>query len=120
MGKKPLRPKARRRLSRAKIQDILRRNLQLYKDEESLIPYLVDLAIYLLEYEYDWEESDVEKPAQLAEKPPEPKTRQGTMKSEHESSISYAFEEPPEKRCQLCGASIGNNFRCPRCGTPIR
>ena len=45
-------PKGRRRLSRTQIIEILERNAELYKDE-NFIPYVVELAIYLVEYEYD-------------------------------------------------------------------
>lgn len=31
--------------------------MQLYKEEDNFVHYLVDLAVYLLECEYDWAES---------------------------------------------------------------
>ena len=50
-----IKPKSRRKLNRAQISEILERNVMLYKAEATFVHYLVDLALYLLEYEYDWE-----------------------------------------------------------------
>ncbi len=55
-------PKTGRKLSRAQVQEILERNAKLYKGEGNLVPYLVELALYLLEYEYDWEQSGASGP----------------------------------------------------------
>lgn len=51
--------KIRRKLNKSQIVDILERNVALYKDEENFVHYLVDLAVYLLEFEYDWADSDL-------------------------------------------------------------
>lgn len=50
-----IKPKPRRKLNRAQVSEILERNVTLYKAEPTFVHYLVDLALYLLEYEYDWE-----------------------------------------------------------------
>lgn len=40
------------------MQEILERNVELYKEETSFVPYLIELAVYLLEFEYDWKDVD--------------------------------------------------------------
>jgi hypothetical protein len=52
-----------RRLNRAQIQEILERNISLYREEEHFATYLIELALYLMEYEYDWAESGAAPPA---------------------------------------------------------
>lgn len=57
-----------RKLSRAEIREVLERNAELYRDDENLVPYIVELAMYMLEYEYDWSESAAEPPDSRAAK----------------------------------------------------
>jgi hypothetical protein len=51
-----------RRLTRTQIQEILERNAALYREEPHFTTYIVDLALYLLEYEYDWANAGIEPP----------------------------------------------------------
>src|SRR4051812_14636442 len=61
-------PKPRRKMTRSQIIDILERNVSLYREEESFVHYLVELAVYLMEYEYDWSESSA-SPPDLSDRP---------------------------------------------------
>lgn len=72
-------PKAKKKLSRAQVQEILERNAQLHRSDENFVPYLVELALYLLEYEYDWTESGAEPPS---DRPSTPSAAPGPAKSE--------------------------------------
>jgi hypothetical protein len=51
-----------RGLSRAQVQEILERNAQLYRSENHFVSYFIDLAIYLLECEYDWADASLPPP----------------------------------------------------------
>ena len=112
--------KMRRKLSRAQIQEILERNLNLYKDEASFIPYLVELAIYLLEFEYNWENSGAEPPNEL---PPHPDdlepvdgvVEKGNAKIFHKL-IDTAAGASAKRDCPHCGVSMGSEeLTCPNC-----
>lgn len=61
--------KQQRRMSREQVQEILERNATLCRDEPNFIRYVVDLAIYLLEYEYDWKDCGIEPPERIATRP---------------------------------------------------
>lgn len=61
-----------RKLSRWEIQEILERNAELWKGDESFVTYMVELAMYLLEYEYDWSQSGTAPPEERRAKRPAP------------------------------------------------
>lgn len=50
------------KLSRENIKEILEANAELYKEDQKLVGYIVDLALYLLEFEYDWKDSVADPP----------------------------------------------------------
>lgn len=137
MASEPLRPKTRRKLSRRQVQAILERNVELYREEDSFIPYLMDLSVYLLEYEYDWADSDTEIPeavrkarakvksiTQIEDVPnfhrieDTPRTadiREGLPRSKH--LISGGFAPIAEVRlCPSCGGQTTDGDQvCPIC-----
>jgi len=141
MADDPLRPKTRRKLSRNQIQAILERNLELYRDEETFIPYLIDLSIYLLEYEYNWVESETVIPLEvqkardrvksitqieevpdfhrLEDTPRTSEVREGLPPSKN--LISGGFSTIEEVRfCDSCGAQvIGGDQICSSCRNAI-
>jgi hypothetical protein len=121
MAEREIRPKARRRLTRAQVQEILERNIKLYKDEESFITYLVDLAIYLLEYEYNWEESYAQPPDHIKAVPaPPPKRVIDRFTREDGTEIIKLVSRPVERGreprpCPNCGSIIQDESICPQC-----
>lgn len=58
---------APRRLPKSEIRQILRRNYEMYRNQEGCVDHLLDLAMYLLEFEYDWKDSSTMPPARVAE-----------------------------------------------------
>ncbi len=113
-----LKPRARRKLNRAQVAEILERNVQLYKGEESFVHYLIDLALYLLEYEYDWSQSGLEQPRNTTgagttthDKPNTNNTNPRVV-----SIQSNAGSLKPLKRvCPYCGVMVGDMLECPSC-----
>ena len=108
---------SRRKLNRRQVQEILERNIKLYKDEESLVPYLVDLAIYLLEYEYDWDNSGVEAPEGL---PDDPEVEEGGIVLKNDNQVyksinNTTIHEGQEYDCPHCGSRISEELVCPNC-----
>ena len=128
MANEPSKPKARRRLSRDRIQEIIERNLSLYKGEDSFIPYLVELTIYLVEYEYDWSQSQTEAPEDLPEDPKIPERIAHDIVEILDDPtdnlgpiIEPTSETPVDVDCPHCGASIQSTiYICPGCGNLTR
>jgi hypothetical protein len=125
MAEREFRPKARRKLTRAQVQDILERNVKLYKDEDSFITYLVDLAIYLLEYEYNWDESYAQPPEHIENAPDPPVKRViDRFTREDGTEIIKLVSRPVERRrdprpCPNCGSIVQDEAVCPRCRNVI-
>ncbi len=112
-----IKPRARRKMSREQICEILERNVQLYKGEDSFVNYLVDLALYLVEYEYDWSQSELDKPREAAqansapeqaELPPRP--RVVSIHSNNNGGL-----RPLKRNCPYCGNIVGEALVCPSC-----
>jgi hypothetical protein len=126
MAEREIRPKARRKLTRAQVQEILERNIKLYKDEDSFITYLVDLAIYLLEYEYNWEESYAQPPEHIeAVATIPPKRVADKFTREDGTEIIRLVSRPVERRrelraCTSCGSMIGDESICPQCRNVVQ
>jgi hypothetical protein len=106
-------------MTRSQIIDILERNVSLYREEDSFVHYLVELAIYLMEYEYDWSESSATPPdlnprpereiRQIANKPPV------EIGKRTYSSLSPNSGLPTKNLCPFCGSEVGNLLICPSC-----
>lgn len=118
-------PKTGRKLSRAQVQEILERNARLYKSDENFVAYLVELGLYLLEYEYDWSDSGAEPPPMRGVTPPErlgtpmlsaprvssrPVGSDSTFKGMRPAAIT-----PFGRNCPHCGVRIGDELICPSC-----
>lgn len=113
-------PRARRKLTRRQIQEILERNCKLYRDEESLIPYLTELALYLLEFEYDWAESGAEMPAKLAARKDEREEARLVVGAPrpvqvYRDATQTTCSMPGHDLCALCGAALNGQALCPNC-----
>ncbi|GEM_PF-2676974 len=116
----PPKPRSPRKLTRRQVEDILERNVRLYKDEELFIPYLVELAVYLLEYEYDWSESGAEPPPArpAAGTKTAARERGGTLSDSGPilSSIARIFDSRGGRRCPHCASAISEeDIICPVC-----
>jgi hypothetical protein len=119
MSEKNLKPRARRKLSRSQIQEILERNVKLYRDEESFVPYLLELAIYLLEYEYNWDDSGAQPPPNLPQLPEDVEAvggvvDRGDQKIFHKITTS-ASASSGERLCPHCGFPTDDAYVCHNC-----
>lgn len=130
--------RVRRKLSRSQIVEILERNVTLYKNNDDFVHYLVELGLYLLEYEYDWSEragsqppphirkrgegeaeaaavQDEEplKPAGEAKPVAENKSVEGKLISPaiHVSSPHVSVK----RKCPFCGTEVGDALVCHKC-----
>lgn len=114
-----LKPRARRKLNRAQVAEILERNVQLYKGEDTFVHYLIDLALYLLEYEYDWSQSALEQPRNTTggsttttnhDKTPSEKSPRVVSIQSNAGSL-----KPLKRTCPYCGVMVGDVLECPSC-----
>jgi hypothetical protein len=115
--------KSRRKLSRNEITDILQRNVSLYRDEDTFVPYLIELAVYLLEYEYDWSQSE-NIPANLRQRP-EDLPRETNIHERGGSSVAAKINPgarlTKQKECPFCGTRLGvETLICPSCKNMTR
>ncbi len=99
--------------------DILKRNVNVFKDDEVFTQYMIDVAAYLVEYRNHFAR------AKMTEASP---TETGEMKRmwlsrtkerdlelervlrKHTSAANAAGE------CKMCGAPTGGPIACPHCG----
>lgn len=125
--------KTGRKLSRAQVQEILERNCRLYKDENTFVPYLVELAMYLLEYEYDWADSgaappkfaesrvqDLKKPLPAAGAPAPSISDPLKRNMRQISTIKPRSLTPRGRVCPHCGQAVGDELLCPHCQNMTR
>jgi len=114
MDRPILKSKSRRKLNKTQIIEILERNAAIYRDEENFVHYLVELAVYLMENEYDWPEGSGGAPPQKTETPV------NDTPTEHREKLVFARVSnhtpvPARKVCPYCGAEVGDVLICPTC-----
>ncbi len=101
---------AKKKFTRKEIVDILKRNVELYNNEPGFASYIVDLAMYLVEYTYE-REPDL---AAIA-------SQQVSLTSSGSQKVYKVFRSPTdtntEKRCPFCGAPTFSKKKCPQCGS---
>jgi hypothetical protein len=125
--------KGQQQFTKEEIVEILRRNVNLFRDEEEFVEYIVDLAIYLVEHRLRTAtESDATAPnaaasAAAAEEVIIKRTEQ-FLKSRRRSVESFDLMAPPSAAapapddtsvpvCRICGSDTGGRKICPNCGS---
>jgi len=95
------------------IVEIVRKNVELYKDESRFADYIVDLALYLVEYAYKKEEA--------VPQAPESKLSVITASSQKLLKVFRSDEEHETgKVCPFCGApNFAEAQKCVQCGQMI-
>lgn len=115
MDRDSTRSKVRRKLNKSQVTDILERNVALYREEDNFVHYLVDLAVYLMEYEYDWSESGATPPKCLGHEndtpPPSPAINSRSMMNVLTNEGLLAAR----RTCPYCGGVVGEQIICPTC-----
>lgn len=127
MDREGLRPRTRRKLNKAQIIEILERNVALYKDEENFVRYLVDLAIYLMEYEYDGSDSANNTTASMItgsttghDLPPAPAPAGAGLNGKINSRVTNQALLKNLQPCPYCGTIVGDLVICPSCRNVTR
>ena len=101
---------AKKKLSKDEIIDILKRNVDLYKNEPDFVNYIVDLAMYLLENRYEKELPEIGEPDT------EDKASQHVKTPIEIYKVFRSYSKlDPSKHCRLCGAPTGGKMKCPVC-----
>lgn len=111
--------KGKQKYTRDELLDILKRNVNVFKDDEIFTQYMIDLAAFLVEYRNHF----ARVKAQQA-----PVTETGEIKrqwlsrtrerdQELERVLSkHASSAGPDANCRMCGAPTGGQMTCPHCG----
>ena len=104
------------RLSRTEISDILKRNFDLYKDEPNFVDYLVELAIYLIQYQFDPKKEEAPTNSRELEDDIAP-----AIEAEGARVVSSLTNMRPRtsnnRMCPICGImGTGAGQACPGCG----
>lgn len=100
------------KLSKREIVEILERNFELYKNESDFIAYVVELAIHLIQHQYDPEKVDPETAEEAQDAPGSPEQSAKSI-----NSMQSAFAVKQERaHCPFCGTQVAKGVRCPTCG----
>lgn len=124
---------SKRTLTREQVAEIIRANVAAFKDDPNFYDYLTELVIYLMEYEYAWDNTAVEKPgaARGGEAGGLTKglnvTSAASAATDERASQKYRFEfiQPvgltlasgagSHHKCRVCGADMQGKLVCPNC-----
>jgi hypothetical protein len=110
--------KGKQKFSRDELIDILKRNANVFKDDEVFAQYVIDLAAFLVEYRNHFARVKAEAP----------QTETGEIKRQWLSRTKdrdlelervlrkHASLSGPDAQCKLCGAPTGGLMTCPHCG----
>jgi rubrerythrin len=124
--------KGKQQFTKEEIIEILRRNVNLFKDEDEFVDYIVELALYLVEHrmQTQTEASDTHGPARADEKEEVFEKRQEPFQKgsfwNHVSDVRDFLERQvrdasePMTVCRICGASVSSKAKiCPICGSML-
>ncbi|MCX7624640.1 MAG: hypothetical protein N2Z21_00260 [Candidatus Sumerlaeaceae bacterium] len=124
--------KGKQQFTKEEIIEILRRNVNLFKDEDEFVDYIVELALYLVEHrmQTQTEASDATlpgkktapQPEEVFEKRQEPFQRSAFWQnvSDVRDLLERQVREPAEEltMCLICGATVPKKAKiCPICGS---
>ncbi|AXA35846.1 MAG: hypothetical protein KatS3mg130_0598 [Candidatus Sumerlaea sp.] len=123
--------KGKQQFTKEEIIEILKRNVNLFKDEEEFVDYIVELALYLVEHRMQTQTDSAEGKGEHAhrasesgpiEKRIEPFRRSGISDIELHDLLRQHTREPEIERvmCRVCGAFVPKSAKtCPMCASLI-
>lgn len=119
MDRDATRSTIRRKLNKSQVIDILERNVALYREEENFVHYLVELAFYLIECEYDWSESKANPTKSgitaAIETPIPPDIESHNTSRSLPRRITTESILAARRTCPFCGSVVGEQVTCPSC-----
>jgi rubrerythrin len=111
----------KQKVTREELVEALRRNVLQYRDDGEFVQYVIDLALYLVEYRL-YQGRELEKARTiLASKPKSPDIEklEETRKRDQELQAvlkRHATVKPKTATCRMCGAPTEGKMICPHCG----
>jgi len=125
--------KGKQQFTKEEIIEILRRNVNLFRDEDEFVDYIVELALYLVEHRMQTQteatDGSAAPPAapagdEVFEKRQEPFRRGSFSPSDAEvhDVLERHLRDPDTEvvMCRVCGATTAKkNKVCPVCGAMI-
>jgi hypothetical protein len=108
---------ANQKFSRQEIVDIIERNFDLYRNEPNFIKYLVELTIYLVEFQYDSSRSaEADGDLERDNTPAFSKLSGASIIA----ALQTTFGVKGRKEvCPFCNAKLKSEKICPGCGLKI-
>lgn len=118
--------KGKQKFTQQEIIDILKRNVNLFRDEEEFVQYIVDLALYLVEHRlYTGNETQEHYPIRSATQPVIVKRNERYMRTRERDEELYHVLKKHSTRtdvgncCRMCGAPANGRATCPNCGNMV-
>jgi rubrerythrin len=117
--------KGKQKFSKEEIIDILKRNVNLFREEEEFVQYIVDLAMYLVEHRLQTQTEVRERkstgvPVGLGtgiEKRNESFKRTRDRDEElYRVLKKHSTRSDAVLHCRMCGAPVVGRATCPNCG----
>jgi hypothetical protein len=116
--------KARQNFSKEEIIEILKRNVNMFRDEEEFVQYIFDLAMYLVEHRLrTMGGNDVPQPEALPTQLSSIVRRDDQFQRTRERDEElykvlrkHATRADGDVYCRMCGAPTGGRGVCPNCG----
>lgn len=123
--------KGKQKFTQQEIIDILKRNVNLFKDEEEFVQYIVDLALYLVEHRlYTGNETHHDsfpiKPTAAAEPIIMKRDDRYRRTRERDEELYQVLKkhstrsDVQQNHCRMCGAPVsGGRAICSNCGNMV-
>jgi rubrerythrin len=112
----------KQKMTREELVEALRRNVLQYREDGEFVQYIIDLALYLVEYRL-YQGRELEKAKEVVTKASsstEDLLRLSvTRKRDQELQAvlkRHATAKAPNSTCRMCGAPTGGKTVCPHCG----
>jgi hypothetical protein len=111
----------KQKMSREELVEALRRNVLQYRDDGEFVQYVIDLALYLVEYRlHQGREAEMAREI-IAAKPKSvdmAKLAETRKRDQELQAVLKRHAKPKAKNaaCKMCGAPTEGKAICPHCG----
>lgn len=114
----------KQKFTKEEIIDILKRNVNLFRDEEEFVQYIVDLAMYLVEHRL-YTATEVQERSRPPTQGPFEKRHESFKRTRERDEELYSVLKKHSTRsdvnvtCRMCGAPVKGRITCPNCGNMV-
>ncbi len=115
--------KGKQKFAKEEIIDILKRNVNLFRDEEEFVQYIVDLAMYLVEHRLQTQTEAGERtyspfatPVGIEKRQEQFKRTRGRDEELLQVLKKHSTRHDAVLHCRMCGSQVIGRATCPNCG----